>query len=72
MSDTDLRHFARRCSPKVQYKSLGAAEAHIRALKKLGKEGDATTLRAYCCVHCHQHHVGHVKEDTRTRPEGGV
>jgi hypothetical protein len=55
-----LRKLARKCWPKVQYKSQGAADAHIRALKKAGKEGDAATLRAYRCVHCHAFHVGHL------------
>lgn len=60
MSDTPLRRMARRCWPKEQHASQGAAEAHLRALIKLGKERDASQLRAYHCRHCRQWHVGHL------------
>jgi len=60
MCDTGLKQLARSCWPKEQHASQGAAEAHLRALIKLGKERDAEQLRAYKCHHCGKHHVGHL------------
>lgn len=47
------------CWRKHRHKSLGKANAHVRALTK--KSGDATVY-AYACRHCGGFHVGHHRE----------
>lgn len=60
MQDTPLRRLARRCWPKEQHASMGAARAHLRALVKAGLLKDESRARAYRCVHCGKCHVGHL------------
>ncbi len=53
-----LRAMARRCFPKEQHASRGAAEAQLRSLqtRDLAKNDTAHT---YECPHCGTWHVGH-------------
>lgn len=54
---------------KVQYKSKGAAQAAIRALRKQPerlKDGD--TLEEYKCRHCYRWHVGHARPADERQP----
>jgi len=53
----DLKH-TRCCAGKVRHKSAGAAEAHIRALHRMGESG---RLKVYLCTFCKHWHVGHAK-----------
>lgn len=48
------------CWRKVPHRSFGAADAHLRALKRNPLVRDIASLRAYECVHCRRFHVGHV------------
>lgn len=47
------------CWRKVQHKSEGAAEAHLRHLRALGKLKDTATANVFHCPHCLAWHVGH-------------
>jgi hypothetical protein len=51
-----LKH-AKCCAGKVRHRSVGAAEAHLRALAKI----DSRSLEVYHCTFCKQWHVGHNK-----------
>jgi hypothetical protein len=46
----------RSCKDKHWHRSRGAAEAHVRALERLGK-ADVRT-EAYACRYCQGWHVG--------------
>lgn len=50
---------ARPCWRKVQHRSRGAADAHIRALRRLPVADNADRLESYACRHCGGWHVGH-------------
>lgn len=54
-----LRQLARRCWPKEQCESQGAAEAQMRSLLRRGLEKNADTVHVYHCPHCRMWHVGH-------------
>ena len=49
--------YARSCAGKQKHASKGAADAHIRALQRRGR--DVTDLHAYFCGYCRSNHVGH-------------
>lgn len=53
-----LRALARRCWPKEQHATRGAAEAQLRSITRRAKEKGAT-IHAYHCPHCRTWHVGH-------------
>lgn len=68
LSNTALRDVARRCWPKEQHASEGAALAQKRSILARGLAKDETTIRAYECAHCiHPEtgrpswHVGHYR-----------
>jgi hypothetical protein len=51
------------CRKKEPHKSRGAAEAHLRALRK--RFGDTGTLAPYVCTYCGHWHIGRSKrQDT--------
>lgn len=50
----------RPCWRKVPHRSMGAALAHLKSLKRHPLVKHAEALCAYRCVHCHAFHVGHV------------
>jgi len=54
-----LRQMVRRCWPKAQCDTKGAAEAQMRSLLKRGLEKNAATVHVYECPHCRYWHVGH-------------
>lgn len=54
-----LRALARRCWPKEQHASYGAAEAARRSLLRRGLEKDTVRLHSYECPHCGAWHTGH-------------
>lgn len=54
-----LRRLARKCWPKEQHRTQGAAEAAMRSLLKRGLEKDAEKLHAYLCPFCKFWHTGH-------------
>jgi hypothetical protein len=58
MSDV-LRPLVRRCWPKEQHASAGAAEAQMRSRLRRGLEKDPDRIRVYRCTACGFHHVGH-------------
>lgn len=50
----------RGCWPKVQHRSSGQAEAHIRAIRRNHfARGGTAILVPYACRHCGSWHVGH-------------
>jgi hypothetical protein len=53
-----LRSLARRCWPKTQWISRGAAEAQMRSLMKRDLTKNST-CHVYACPHCRFWHVGH-------------
>jgi hypothetical protein len=59
LKDTPLRQLARRCFPKEQHATRGAAEAQMRSLLKRDLEKDRERVHAYECPHCASWHVGH-------------
>jgi hypothetical protein len=59
MQDTPLRRLARKCWPKEQHETKGAAEAQMRSLTRRGLEKDATLVHVYKCPYCSLWHVGH-------------
>lgn len=65
MAHTPLREHARKCWPKEQCESRGAAEAQMRSIVKRGLEKNIDTIHVYECPHCHMWHVGHSAEVTR-------
>lgn len=58
MSDA-LRPFVRRCWPKEQHPSAGAAEAQMRSILHRDLAKDPATIRVYQCDVCAFYHVGH-------------
>ncbi len=54
----------RYCDGKHKHKSIGAGEAHIRAMVRSGRidEEHAKKLRAYRCGNCGWFHVGKTRE----------
>lgn len=54
--------YTKSCRGKQKHKSIGLANAHIRALEKIGKERQ--NLHTYHCPFCRQYHVGR-KHDAR-------
>ena len=55
----DLRAMARRCWPKEQCPSEGAARAQMASIVKRGLEKDGTRIHVYKCPECCYWHVGH-------------
>jgi hypothetical protein len=53
-----LRALARRCWPKEQHESEGAARAAMRSLQKRNLEKNER-LHPYECPHCGKWHTGH-------------
>lgn len=53
-----LRALARKCWPKEQHESEGAADAAARSLLKRNLE-KGVTLHSYKCPHCGSWHTGH-------------
>ncbi len=49
----------RRCWPKEQHKTQGAAEAQLRSITRRGLEKDLDRIHTYYCPTCHTWHVGH-------------
>lgn len=54
-----LRSMARRCWPKEQHDTIGAAEAQLRSITKRGLEKNIERIHTYLCPHCRKYHVGH-------------
>lgn len=54
-----LRRLVRKCWPKEQCESRGAAEAQLRSLERRGLLKDITLAHVYECPFCHSWHVGH-------------
>lgn len=54
-----LRRLARRCWPKEQHKTRGAAEAQMRSILRRDLAKDVRLLHPYLCPHCSTWHVGH-------------
>ena len=66
MQDTGLRALTRRCWPKEQHATEGAAEAQMRSIQKRDLEKDAAKIHVYKCYDCKHPatgkaawHVGH-------------
>lgn len=57
----ELRRRSRPCWRKRRHESLGAAEAHLRALLKRPFAKDTDRLNAYHCPHCHGYHIGRLR-----------
>jgi hypothetical protein len=54
-----LRPFGNPCWFKEHHASQGAAEAHLRHLRAIGKLKNEQTANTYHCAHCGAWHVGH-------------
>lgn len=48
-----------RCWRKQRWRSQGAADAHLRALRKAPWCKDGAQLNVYLCPWCQWYHVGH-------------
>ena len=55
----DLACRFRRCWPKAQHPSRGAAKAQLRSLERRGLVRDPRTAHIYPCSNCGAWHVGH-------------
>jgi hypothetical protein len=51
-----LKRALHSCGRKQRHKSLGKAEAALRALARIQ---DVTNMHPYLCIHCRQWHIGH-------------
>jgi hypothetical protein len=51
----------RRCFPKEQCATQGAAEAQMRSIVRRGLEKNIETIHVYRCPDCGAWHVGHWK-----------
>lgn len=60
---TGIRRPKRYCDGKHQHASQGAAEAHIRALKRMPNVKNPELLRAYCCTNCGKWHTGRIRPE---------
>jgi hypothetical protein len=57
------------CWRKQRWKSEGAANAHLRALRKAEYVRGEEQLNVFFCRHCKWYHVGHVGGDQwKTKP----
>lgn len=54
-----LRSMGRRCFPKTQHDTRGAAEAQMRSIIKRDLQKDTSLIHVYECPHCACWHVGH-------------
>lgn len=52
----------RKCWPKPQCPSRGAAEAQLRSVMRRGLDRDPSTVNVYRCRACGCWHVGHVRK----------
>jgi len=55
-----LKH-SKCCAGKIRHPSMGAAEAHLRALARV----DSRPMDVYRCLFCKQWHVGHTRYHKR-------
>ena len=53
------------CWRKVPHRSMAAAEAHLRALRRNPMVRHVETLGAYRSWHCHSFHVGHERSEVK-------
>lgn len=53
-----LRRLTRKCWPKAQHATRGAAEAQLRSITRRDLQKGAT-IHVYHCPHCRTWHVGH-------------
>lgn len=64
MSDhPTVKALARRCWPKEQHATRGAAEAQLRSIVRRALEKDAERIHVYECPHCRTWHVGHRRQE---------
>lgn len=49
----------RRCWPKEQHRTKGAAEAQMRSIVRRGLAKNLEKIHVYVCPHCRCYHVGH-------------
>ena len=57
--NSTLRSVTRKCWPKEQHTTKGAAEAQRRSILRRGLAKDPDRIRAYKCESCPFWHVGH-------------